>query len=52
MYIPAGLVVAVLGKACEGGKFDVEETCFAGLPDPDPREGPSEDRYLSTLHTD
>lgn len=41
-----GLVVAVLGKACEGGKFDVEETCFAGLPDPDPREGPSEDRYL------
>ncbi|KAG0723612.1 DNA polymerase delta subunit 2 [Chionoecetes opilio] len=41
-----GLVGAILGKASEGGKFEVEDTCFAGLPDPGPRQGPSQDRYL------
>lgn len=41
-----GLVVAVLGKACEGGKFDVEDMCFAGLPEPGPREVPNQDRYV------
>lgn len=41
-----GLVVAVLGKASEGGKFDVKETCYAGLPDAVPREGLSQDRFV------
>ncbi|KAG7158415.1 DNA polymerase delta subunit 2-like [Homarus americanus] len=41
-----GVVCSVLGKEGDGGKFIVEDLCFAGLPDPVPRDVVSEDRYV------
>ncbi|XP_069170997.1 DNA polymerase delta subunit 2 [Procambarus clarkii] len=41
-----GLVSAVLGKEGDGGKFIVEDVCFAGLPTPVPREVIEEDRFV------
>ncbi|XP_045116408.1 DNA polymerase delta subunit 2-like [Portunus trituberculatus] len=41
-----GLVVAVLGKASEGGKFHVEEMCYAGLPDAVKQEELTQDRFV------
>ena len=40
-----GIICAALG-AEEGvsGKFEVEDLCFAGLPDPIPRELPLNDK--------
>ncbi|KAK4308568.1 hypothetical protein Pmani_019744 [Petrolisthes manimaculis] len=41
-----GVVCAALGKQGEGGKFEVEDLCFAGLPDPIKREVVEEDRFV------
>lgn len=39
-----GVVCAALGKEGDGGKFIVEDLCFAGLPDPTPRDIVDSDR--------
>lgn len=41
-----GVTCAVLGKEGSGGKFEVEDMCFVGLPDPLKRDVIEEDRYV------
>lgn len=41
-----GVTCAILGKEGSGGKFEVEDTCFTGLPDPVKREVVKEDKFL------
>ncbi|KAK7072105.1 DNA polymerase delta subunit 2, partial [Halocaridina rubra] len=41
-----GITCAVLGIERVGGKFEVEDICFAGLPDPIKREVIEENRFV------
>ncbi|XP_042872791.1 DNA polymerase delta subunit 2-like isoform X1 [Penaeus japonicus] len=41
-----GIICAVLGQEGTGGKFAVEDICFAGLPDPVKHEVVEDDRYV------
>ncbi|XP_063607268.1 DNA polymerase delta subunit 2-like [Penaeus indicus] len=46
LILMQGVICAVLGQEGSGGKFAVEDICFAGLPEPVKHDVVEDDRYV------